>query len=265
MISLMALARMHGYNFVLKPDGTRNEAAFPNNPEIREALMHDRISIGNWSRYLKDDIVFTADKRLNAFLKFECKKILDNNGNPSDYLANVYIDENGERHNTHVMWEFEAMFEQGLNYEDSLLRFLYFVNPIDPDGRVKQFCPNGIDDTTNEALFRLYQEGGQVAQGYDRGVLQMRVPHRLDDGRMAYAWDNVYIGLSFFGEEYSGFSRPNVDGASNFLDGMNTMSMYGKRLSGTEAKSRAEWATGDIGRDYPHSNGSIERVSEDDD
>ncbi len=258
MISLMTLARMHGYNFARKSDGTPNEGAFPENPDVREKLLHERISTDEWKSMLDNDIRFVIDNTLNAFIKYECVKVIENGGNPSDYLANVYENENGELENTHVMWEFEAMFDQGLNYEDGLLRFLAFVNPIDPNEHVKQFCPNGIEDTTSDAFFRLYQENGKIAEGYDRGVLQIRVPHRTDNG-IAYAWDNVYVGLSFFGEEYSGFSRPNVDGASNFLDGMNTMSMYKKRLYGIDNAARARWASSDIAR-MPHGNGSFERM-----
>ena len=44
-----------------------------------------------------------------------------------------------------------------------------------------------------------------------------------------------------------------------FLDGMNTMSMYGKRMGKGGARQRARWATSDIAR-YPHGNGSIERA-----
>lgn len=259
MISLMTLARMHGYNFARNADGTPNEGAFPDNPEIRERLIHERISTDEWKVMLENKTRFAIDETLNAFVRYECQKVIDNGGNPSDYLANVYENENGELENTHVMWEFEAMFDQGLNYEDGLLRFLSFMNPIDPNQHVTKFCPSGIDDnSTDQTLFRLYQENGEIAEGYDRGVLQMRVPHRTDDG-MSYAWDNVYIGLSFFGEEYSGFSRPNVDGASNFLDGMNTMSMYKKRLYGIDHAARARWASSDIAR-MPHGNGSFERM-----
>ena len=78
----------------------------------------------------------------------------------------------------------------------------------------------------------------------------------MPDGSTRYVWDNVYIGMSFFGEDYSGFSRPNVAGASNFLDAMNTMSYYGKQLDEKAARFRAMWASADIGR-VPHDGGAI--------
>lgn len=243
MISLMALARMHGYNFA-EVDG-----AFPDNPQLRERMLSGRIPASEWRDMLNGrDIRFIdGDRRLNAFLNYECRKVLDNGGNPYDYLANTYTDANGDKQNTHVMWEFEAMFDQGLNYEDSLLHFLHTMDD--------KFCPNGIDDM-GDYNFRLYRDGSGSAAGYDNGVLQMQVPHQMGDGSMAYVWDNVYIGMSFFGEDYSGFSRPNVSGASNFLDAMNTMSYYGKQLDETSARFRAMWATADIGR-MPRDGGAL--------
>ena len=248
MISLMALSRMHGYNFA-KSDG-----AFPDDPGLKDLMLSKRIPTSYWKNRFQalagDDgsIRFTTDPQLNAFLNYECRKILADGGNPSDYLANVYTDQNGTEHNTHVMWEFEAMFDQGLNYEDGLLKFLHFMDPT--------FCPNGVDDMREGYLFRLYRDSNGNAEGYDAGVLQMQVPHRMSNGSMAYLWDNVYIGMSFFGEDYSGFSRPNVDGASNFLDAMNTMSYYGAQLDEQSARFRAMWASADIGR-VPRDGGAL--------
>lgn len=244
MISLMAIARMHGYNFAADPnDVTKpNKGAFPNNPEFRERMLHERIPTNEWKQMLgSGDVTFSSDRRLNAFLNYECRKILANGGNPWDYLANKYTDANGNERNTHVMWEFEAMFEQGVNYENDLLRFLHFMDP--------RLCPNGIGDNSQECLFRLYHNpDGSIAEGYDTGVLQMRVPHRRNDSTVTYVWDNVYVGMSFFGDDFSGFSRPNVEGASTLLDANNTMAYYGAELDDGMEHERMMWATSDIGR-----------------
>lgn len=243
MISLMTLARMHGYNFAVDPSdhSKPNMTSFPDNPEIRDRMMHERIPRVEWDTWLKNgDIRFTVDDRLNAFLNYECKKILADGGNPYDYLANTYLDQDGNEHRTEVMWEFEAMFEHSLSYEDSLLQFLNYMDP--------SFCPSGIEDTSESYLFRLYRDEDGSSEGYDRGVLQMLVPHRNSSGGITYLWDNVYIGMSFFGEDYSGFSRPNVDGSSNFLDGTNTMAYYGAELDKQDTLLRSKWATSDMGR-----------------
>ena len=127
------------------------------------------------------------------------------------------------------------MFERGTEYENQLLRFLHSMD--------ETFCPDGINDT-NEYLFRLKPN----AKDFDRGVLEMNAPYPREDGNVAYSWANVYIGMSFFGEDYSGFSRPNVSGASNFMDAMNTYSYYGLRLDERRARFRQMWATNDMGR-----------------
>lgn len=239
MITLMAQARMNGYNFA------KVEDSFPNNPDVKERLLRHASTPGGvssveWRELLREgDFVFCTDQRMNAFLNYESRKILADGGNPSDYLACVYEDESGAERNTHVMWEFEAMFDQGIHYEDSLLRFLHSMD--------EKFCPNGVDDD-GEYLFRLARDGEGLARDYNNGVLEMSCPYPLDDGSVAYLWANVYTGMSFFGEDYSGFSRPNVDGASNFLDAMNTMSYLGAQLDETSARYRAMWASSDIGR-----------------
>jgi hypothetical protein len=139
------------------------------------------------------------------------------------------------------MWEFECMFDNGLNYEDSLLKFLHMCNP--------ELCPNGIDDASEDKHFRLYRETpNDLGAGFDRGMLQMQVPFPLEDGRTVYVWSNVFVGMSFFGDDWSNNSRPNVSGASDMLDAENTMAYYKTKLSKQKSKLRAAWATAGYGR-----------------
>jgi len=236
MYSLMAKARLRGYNFAEVPN------SFPLNPDIKERLLsHPNgkhgVPSNEWKQLLREGnfTFINEDPLTNDFLNYECRKILFDGGNPCDYLSSMYTDENGVMRNTRVMWEFDAMFEQGLNYENCLLRFLHLMDD--------KLCPNGLDDT-REYLFRLNPDG----QGYDRGCLEMEAPFPLSNNRTGYVWATPYIGLSFFGEDFSGFSRPNVDGASNFLDAANTMSYLGIELDDYSAKTSTMWATADQGR-----------------
>lgn len=233
MISLMAIARMEGYNFA------RCEGAFPENDDIREQLSNSRLPRSFWAQWYEGDgsqLKFTYDEHMNNFLNYECRKIYENGGNPSDYLSTSFDDGRGNYHNEHVMWEFECMFDNSLNYEDSLLRFLHFVNP--------ELCPNGIDDETEDKHFRLYRDGpNDLGAGFDRGMLQMQVPYPMSDGRISYVWSNVFVGMSFFGEDWSHNTRPNVSGASDMLDAENTVSYNGVRLSKDKAENRTAWAT----------------------
>lgn len=258
MVSLMALARMHGYNFA------RSDGAFPlvdeSNPDsevndtnrlLKEGLLvHEPGSPGissmEWRGFLRNGVLFTRDATLNAFLNYECMKILEDGGNPSDYLANVFEDSNGVEYNTHRMWEFRAMFELADEYEDHLLHFLHTMDPT--------FCPDGLEDESENYIFRLSKE-----EGYERNSLEVKAPFPLDDGSTLYIWAVPSVGLSFFGEDYSGFSRPNIDGASNFMDAMNTYAYKGVRLDEQSQRFMNLWATSDLGR-LPPEDGSIGKV-----
>lgn len=255
MISLMAVARMRGYNFA------ESDAAFPNDPQFKERMLHDRVPTHIWKTVLKDnDIDFVENdsaygKRMNAFLNYECRKILDNGGNPFDYLATRYTGLDGVVVNTSVMWEFEAMFDLSLAYEDDLLKFLHLMDP--------DLCPNGLEDDRDDReaqnmvkpyIFRLARDPelgpngeSRIASGYDEGVLQMLVPYTFK-GETRWVRNNVYVGRSFFGEDFSGFSRPNVEGSSLFLDAAMTEAYYGAQLDDERNRIRHKWATSNIGR-----------------
>lgn len=249
MMSLMAHARLHGYNFARTEGSFPTDEDHPYNEFIKECLLvHDSndpgISSIEWRGFLRDGVLFTRDERLNAFLNYECMKILEDGGNPSDYLANVYEDSDGNEHRTQVMWEFKAMFELGMSYEDNLLHFLHTMD--------SELCPDNLDDEGDDYLYRLSKKSG-----YDFGVLEVKAPFPMEDGRTLYFWATPTLGLSFFGEEYSGFSRPNVNGASNFMDAMNTYSYKGVRLDERSERFMNMWATSDLGRRMSHSSGIV--------
>lgn len=264
MSTLMTIARMHGYNFANVDGAFPVDENHPENEEIRERLatiattdadgqyVHG-LSRSDWKRYFgKSDwnarnftqggreVLFCADQQVNLFLNYECRKVLANGGNPTDYLTNMMTDGEEREFNTHVMWEFECMFESSLAYEDSLLKYMHMLNP--------QLCPNGIDDMTEETWFRVYRDENNNAEGYDRGVLQMLVPHHDLKGNKIGLWQNVYAGMSFFGEDYTGSSRANIEGADNMLDAANTVSMYGRQQRGQSARRRFLWSTSAYGR-----------------
>lgn len=231
MKSLMAIARMGGYNFA------NVEGAFPNDPDLREELANYRLPRSRWSMYesSRNPITFHSDPLVNDFLNHECKRIYDNGGNPSDYLATSF-DALNDGQNQCIIWQYECMFSNSLSYENALLKFLHLMNP--------SLCPNGIDDDTSDTLFRLYREpNGDLGAGFDRGALQVEVPFAMEDGRIAYLWTHIDVDLAFFGQEYSGNSMPNVRGASDLLDAENTASYYGVTLSKSKERRRAAWAT----------------------
>ncbi|MCR4870350.1 MAG: hypothetical protein K5859_03510 [Atopobiaceae bacterium] len=256
MVSAITLLRMHGYNFAESEGAFPDNANFPENTYIRDALKRDRIPASEWKRWLANGrpMLFSTDVELNLFLNSECRKILADGGNPSDYLACRFTDEFGNIRHTWTFWEFEAMFEQGLNYEDGLLRFMHAcTRDFHPNDMCRGFCPNGIDDD-GEYLFRLAKDdSGNMARDYDYGVLQMKAPFKNSgnsryDGKTAYIWATVYIGQPFFGEDSSALSRSNIDGASRHLDAANTQGLQGMEYDEHTEKMRLGWATSDQGR-----------------
>lgn len=214
-----------GYNFAAD-----SEKSFPDNPELKELLSTTRIDIQDWPDL--DTIRWHDDPKINAFLKKEIKLFADNGGNPSDYLANRFGNET-----TNVMWEFEYMFEQNLMYEDFMLRYIHSMRP--------NLVPNGIEDTSDGYIFRVSNESGM-----NKGCLQMEVPHEsvLNPGTYFYTWENVFAGYTFFGQEFSGFHRPNINGASQKMEALNTMALSGRTPSKKELTSMLKWSTRDMGK-----------------
>jgi ribA/ribD-fused uncharacterized protein len=77
--------------------------------------------------------------------------------------------------------------------------------------------------------------------GQDYGVLQMLVPHYDKDGRMFKVPENVYLSFGFFGEEFSGFKKVNIDGFNRSIDSLNVSSnMNGFELSQVMALGRRD-------------------------
>lgn len=262
METLIRVARRNGYNFARLdnafPDAATNETI----AQIKEGLKYYPPPGAEFWKTWVDVIRFHTDSQIDAFVRYNCKKILRNGGNPSHFLASEFIDPNIDPDNpinSMMQWEYIPSFENGLNYEDAFLKFFAELNP---HGRFNgRFCPNGIDDNSNGCLFRLMQDNdGNIADGFNRGVLQMQVPHRFMDydsenrkfatERWVYTWECVFAGMGFFGEDFSSGSRPNIEGASRMSDVLNTIG-YSVDVDIPKEESRLKyaWMTADLGGD----------------
>lgn len=236
MESMMFVARMDGYNFA------DVDKAFPDNASIKvpdsfegdlkSELSRRRISREEWEQVLAEnpDFRWHSDPKVNAFVAMEVEKFMDNGGTPSDYLASEF---DGQR--TDVFWEFAAMFNQSFTYQDGLMRFLHAVYP--------KLCANGLRGPETDTLFRVCD-----GAGFDKGCLQMQVPHRSakNPNEVFWLWENVYFGWSFFGEDFSGFHRPSVNGSSNSLEAINTMSLMNMAPSNFDFQAQLRSATSDM-------------------
>ena len=252
METMIRIARMNGYNFADAEGAFPEAATDPRVAQLKEALKrYPPPSKALWNSWV-DNVRFHTDDVIDAFVRFNCRKCLRDGGNPSHFLASQFVSpESGfdTPVNSMFQWEYMASFENGLNYEDAFLRFFHLLNPSGKfDG---EFCPNGIDDNSSDCLFRLKQDGdGNLAEGYDLGVLQMQVPHQYEDldgnSRWVYIWECVFSGTGFFGEEFSAGSRPNIEGASRMSDVMNMIGNVNLNLSETDARLRYDWSIADL-------------------
>lgn len=221
MQSLMMLARKKGYNFA------EAKHAFPDNPmlteelSLKDTLKEKALRREDWEQFgfaegatAKDiAIKFHDDRKLDTWIKMELCKFYRNGGNPSDYLCSRYGDEY-----TDVWWEFEAMFGTSLAYQSQLQHFISEMMP--------GFCPPDVNDTSENYTFRCEPDGEFGP------CLLMQVPHEnLTDGSMYYVWERVYVNWSFFNfNDFTGKSRPNVNGYSNALDAVTAWLLGGENV-----------------------------------
>jgi len=254
METMIRVARRNGYNFANAKGAFPDAATNPMIANLKEDLLHyPTVKKEVWDR-LVNTVRFHEDPQIDAFVRFNCRKCLRDGGNPSHFLASEFIDPRispDQPVNSMFQWEYIPSFENSLNYEDAFLKFFALLNPKGEYDGLK-FCPNGINDNSSDCLFRLKQdENGILAEDYDRGVLQMQVPHRYVDlkGREGwiYVWESVFAGNGFFGEDFSSGSRPNIEGASRMNDMMNTIGYIDAKVSETESRLKYDWATADLG------------------
>lgn len=265
MQTLMMFARKNGYNFA------KVEKAFPNDPmftnadgekeSIKERLLHGYLTNDEWAsvfdgeNFSFDFFDRDVDKELDSWIKDEVRRYAANGGNISDYLACEF-----DGAMTDVYWEFECMFKTSATYQTGLMKFLHAMRP--------ELCGTSVDDAGDGYLFRCSPDDG----GEGTHCMQMQVP--IDDGRggIYYSWENVFASWSFFNfNDFTGKSRPNVNGFCDALDAVQTHA-----LSGLEADEKTwrlmmrraisnmgEFKTPKFGVDVVNMNSSVDIEPED--
>lgn len=231
LVTLMFTARDNdhgfGYNFA------ETDGAFRSNPELRERLRHERIPMTEWRDSIipngdPSNIEWHTDKEINAFLVNQIGLCLQFDINPSDFLASKF-----DGHPTNVFWEWEALFDTGWGYQNSLLKFFNMMMP--------SLCPPDLSGDGTGTFFRVCHE-----KDWDFGCMQVRIPHEsARDGSTFYTWGNMYAGWSFFGSDCSAWSKPSINGSSEALDALNTMSLMGKQPAGYNFRELMRWAKSD--------------------
>ena len=225
--TLMFTARTQGYNFAEVKD------AFPGDPvlldgktRLKDALLHGPVPLIEWNTLIDEDFLWHSNPTINAFLKREINKFMENGGNPSDFLASQY-----DGAFTDVWWEFECMFDVSQRYQDGLMAWLHSMN--------KKLCAASTEDHSGDYYFKCMGPA-DTSDKWMVNCMAMEVPHRNPvDDTVFYLWENVYAGWSFVNfNDFSGAHRINVNGASNALDAISTIALAGNM---PPRKTLREW------------------------
>lgn len=225
--TLMFTARTQGYNFAEVKD------AFPGDPvlldgktRLKDALLHGPVPLIEWNTLIDEDFVWHSDPTVNAFLKQEINKFMENGGNPSDFLASQY-----DGAFTDVWWEFECMFDVSQRYQDGLMAWLHSMN--------ENLCASSTEDHSGDYYFKC-MGAADTSDKWMANCMAMQVPHLNPvDDTVFYLWENVYAGWSFVNfNDFSGAHRINVNGASNALDAISTIALAGNM---PPRKTLREW------------------------
>ena len=268
LITLMIELRKVGYNFAAidgsfpgRPDIARRVGIGSYDKEVVETedgqaeVQTGRITKTEWRALLSDpEFKFSDDSKIEKFLRVESAKCLDAGRNPSDFMANLLDDGDGPR-NSGVMWEFETSLEPRLDYEDALLHFFHTIN--------SKFCPDGIDDMSEDHYFRLWRDASGNAGGYDMGQLQMQVPVKDSSGNWYKLWHNVYTGRGFFAKQTTMLERPNVRTAKFNPSAAHAMSYtnFGLSFNKSQEAKLLDWALSDLRANWS-TNASKKEASE---
>lgn len=205
MISVMMMSRMdpaYAYNF------GDLDGSFPGNDEIRMVMKAGSLKFSDWKKMQDDDIVYHVDPQINRIVKWWVDKCLEfGTVNPSTLLA-TKVDSG-------FLWpkitEFEAFLDTGYRFQDAWMKLMHSMCPT--------LVPESIEAKADGCLFVPVAGSRENA---DYGVLQMRVPHYLAwDSEPTYVLENVYISMGFFGSEYSGFKKVNINAFNRSIDDLN--------------------------------------------
>lgn len=221
MATLMAEARLtkSGYNLA------DHEGTFPNDPELKEALQHGSLRIGDWRRRLAEgDIEFFPDSvgdkgMMDAFANQLAKSAIKAGVNPSDAFASHY-----DGVPTHHWFRFNVLFDGSVQFQNSLMRFFNFMD--------ETLCPPEIGGDSSNTLFN--------------GKLQMLVPFSTKDGTVVEDWAYVYTGLHFMDRHFSGLSTPGRNPVSDRSVSIDNTLLYGGRsISPDKLDTYLDWALAD--------------------
>lgn len=192
--------------------------------QFREALLYGRVPLSTWKKVDK----FYDDPVADQFIKDMVAKAEKIGINPSDFFANKYKREDGTFMRTNNYYEFELMVSVDYAWQDNYLKLMHRLNP--------DFCPNGIDDATDNHLFRCCQDADDNAY-----CMQMQVPW-LSGTKSGYTWENVYASWAFFGDDTSLTKRAGLSAADVEFQSLQ-MTLHGGKGTDLDFVKALRYAT----------------------
>lgn len=200
-LTTMMQSGTHGYN-IADIDGT-----FPDNPELKQAVLEGRIDIHEWDQLLEAGNIQIlpkdADPLANAKLNKILRNYLDNTLNPLLFLGSYFV-QNGVATRHHIMpprWS--DLYDPDPDTTDALMKMYHLIDPT--------ICPDGLDGDPSGCLFN--------------NDLQLWVPYygldSLDEKAnrvKAGQWVDVSVSQAFFDSEHNDvLRRPSVKSNSSSI------------------------------------------------
>lgn len=233
----------YGYNYAEHDESFPDlrESNDPADQELLRRLQTQRIPIEEWPSLFGRIGKFSRNPETDSLLKDLVMTAIDTGTtNPSDILATKF----GDAY-TFMYVDYDFFFDTSLSFQNALMNW---YNTMQPD-----VCPPSIDDYygKKDGKGYLFKPVVQGKDEYERGCLQMAVPHKSPvTGNIFYHWENVYLSFSFFNDDYSGLHKVGLNGANRTMEQLNAMAISGKPLEGRNMQLYTENAAAPSFRTY---------------
>jgi hypothetical protein len=224
----------YGYNYA------EHDASFPDNPDIKEDLMSRRIPMEEWPDLLGRIKRFSSDPAIDNLLRdLVTEAVKTGTTNPSDILATKFGDEY-----SYMYVDYDFFFGTKIEFQNTLMKWYNSMQPT--------VCPPSIEEFGDGGyLFRPVTYADGISDEYEYGCLQMAVPHKNPNtGGIFYHWENVYISMSFFNDDFSGLHKPGLNGSHRSMEQNNAIAMSGRSLSKKQMRAYAKNTAGIATRTY---------------
>ncbi|MDR2106455.1 MAG: NADAR family protein [Coriobacteriales bacterium] len=214
---------------------------------VRELLARNEMETYDWYQLIgvnegslggpEHDIRFTPDgvlydPQLDAFLNETARRAMAAGIDPSDVFASTFVDEEGAMYNPMIYYRYDILVPNtGEETQDMFRRWFHYIDPT--------LIPKERGGDTSNTLFN--------------DDFQMLVPYYdKESGKTYHLWSNVYVGLHFFDNHYTGFMPTGRTEQNTFsLSTLKTLFDGGAAIPESMLKDyRDHWALAGFNKDY---------------